>query len=257
MLGAIAGDIIGSAFEWNNIKTTDFPLFSDRSHFTDDTVMTVAVADCLMNKKDYFSTFKENGQKYPDAGYGDNFRQWLFSRQTEPNNSYGNGSAMRVSPIGFFFDDLDLVLVEAAKCTNITHDHPEARKGAQAVAGAIFLALTGKTKREIKDYIEKNFGYNLNRRLDDIRPDYKFDDSCQGSVPEAIISFLESENFEDAIRKAVSLGGDSDTIACITGGIAEAFYEGVPSDIMEKTKILLPLEFTQVIDKFYDYINNK
>ncbi|MCX6782035.1 MAG: ADP-ribosylglycohydrolase family protein [Candidatus Magasanikbacteria bacterium] len=254
MLGAIAGDIIGSVYEWNNIKTTDFPLFSDRSHFTDDTVMTVAVAECLISGKDYFLTFKEIGQKYPDAGYGDAFRQWLFSRQTEPNNSFGNGAAMRISPIGFFFNDLDSVLSKAVKCTNITHDHPEARKGAQAVAAAIFLARTGKTKAEIKDYVEKSFGYDLSRRLDDIRPNYKFDASCQGSVPEAIIAFLESTDYEDTVRKAVSLGGDSDTIACITGGIAEAFYKGVPNDIITKTRALLTPDLLDVVDKFYEHI---
>lgn len=257
MLGAIAGDIIGSAFEWNNKKTTDFPLFSEKSIFTDDTIMTVAVMESLLTNKDYFFKFKDIGRRYPDAGWGDVFRQWLFSRQEEPNDSFGNGAAMRVSPIGFFFDDLDYVLEETVVCTNISHDHIEARKGAQAVASAVFLARTGKTKQEIKEYVEKKFGYDLSRKLDDIRPNYRYDASCQGSVPEAIIAFLESENFEDAIRKAVSLGGDSDTIACVTGGIAEAFYKGVPSDIIKKVRALLTPELLEVIDKFYEHINNK
>lgn len=254
MLGAIAGDIIGSAFEWNNIKTTDFPLFSDRSHFTDDTVMTVIVADCLVNKKDYLSNFKEIGQKYPDCGYGDAFRRWLFSRRTEPNNSFGNGAAMRISPVGFYFDDIDTVLNEAEKITNITHDHPEARKGAQAVASAVFMARTGNAKEEIKGFIEKSFGYDLGRKLDDIRPGYKFDVSCQGSVPEAIIAFLESADYEDAVRKAISLGGDSDTIACMTGGIAEAFYKKIPDDIITNARARLTPDLLQIIDQFYEEI---
>ena len=257
MLGAIAGDIIGSAFEWNRIKTTDFPLFSEKSHFTDDTILTIAVAEGLLTDRDYFTKMKEFGQKYPDVTWGDNFRQWLFSRQTEPNKSFGNGAAMRISPVGFYFDNINDVLKEAQIVTNVSHDHEEARKGAQAIAAAIYLAKTGKSKSEIKEYIQNKFGYDLNRRLDDIRPVYKFDATCQGSVSEAIIAFLESENFEDAIRKAVSLGGDSDTLACMAGGIAEAFYKGVPSDIIEKVKKILPLEYLEIIDKFYENIDNK
>lgn len=255
MFGAIAGDIIGSAFEWNNKKTTDFPLFSEKSIFTDDTILTIAVAEGLLTDRDYFTKMKEFGQKYPDVTWGDNFRQWLFSRQTEPNKSFGNGAAMRISPVGFCFDNIEDVLKEAQIVTNVSHNHEEARKGAQAIAAAIFLAKTGKSKDEIKEYVENKFGYDLSRKLDDIRPIYQFDTTCQGSVPEAIIAFLESNDFEDTIRKAVSLGGDSDTLACMAGGIAEAFYKEIPEEIISKTRALLPSDFLEVIDEFYKKIN--
>lgn len=254
MFGAITGDVIGSIFEWQNIKTTNFPLFSDSSHFTDDTVMTVAVANALINKKNYLFSLKELGKKYPNVDYGDNFRQWLFSRQIEPNKSYGNGAAMRVSAIGFFFDSLENVLKEAENVTNVSHNHEEARRGAKAIASAIFLAKRGENKDSIKKYIEENFNYNLHRQLDEIRPNYKFDESCQGSVPEAIIAFLESIDFEDAIRKAVSLGGDSDTIACMTGSIAEAFYKKIPSYIIKEVKKRLTSDLLDIVEQFYKHI---
>lgn len=248
MFGAIAGDIIGSIFEWHNVKTTNFELFNRQSRFTDDTVMTVAIADAILNrevygnfiidtieaKKAYKYKLREYGKKYPDAGYGQMFNDWLTSKELRPYKSYGNGSAMRVSPVGFAFNSLKEVLKEAKRSAVVTHNHREGVKGAQAVASAVFLARTGRSKKEIKEYIEKKFKYNLNRRLDDIRPGYKFDSSCQGSIPEAIISFLEADSYEDAVRKAVSIGGDSDTIACIAGGIAQAYYKEIPSTMFLK-----------------------
>jgi len=250
LIGSICGDIIGSVFEWNNIKTTDFPLFSPKSNYTDDTVLTVAVADCIMNGKDYAEAFKEYGRKYPFAGYGGMFFKWIFSDSLLPYNSFGNGSAMRVSPVGFAFDTLDKVLDEAKKCAEVTHNHPEGIKGAQAVTAAIFLARQGENKDVIKKYVVGNFGYDLDRTLDDIRPYYDFDVTCQGSVPEAIIAFLESVDYEDAVRKAISIGGDSDTIACITGGIAQAFYKKIPYSIINKARGILDPDLLRIIDSF-------
>lgn len=250
MLGAIAGDIIGSVYEASPIKRTDFPLFQHASTFTDDTVLTVAVADCLLNQKDYTTTLQEYGRKYPDAGYGGNFRQWIFDEKPQAYNSWGNGSAMRVSPVGWAFKKLEQVLEEAEKSAAVTHNHPEGIKGAQATAAAVFLARTENSKAEIKSYIEENFAYDLSQKLEDIRPDYSFDVSCQGSVPQAILAFLESENFEDSIRLAVSLGGDSDTQACIAGSIAEAFYGSVPADIAQEVVDRLPKDLRNVTEKF-------
>lgn len=250
MIGAIAGDIIGSPYEWLGIKTTDFELFSKNSRFTDDTVLTVAIADCVLNKKDYAKTLKEYGRKYPHAGYGGWFINWLFEEPSYPYNSYGNGSAMRVSPIGFAFDDLDVVMEEARKSAEVTHNHPEGVKGAQAVAVAIFLARNGENKKTIKNKLSAMFGYNLDQKLDDIRPGYFFDVTCQGSVPQAIIAFLESNDYEDAVRKAVSLGGDSDTQGCITGGIAQAYYKDIPSYIIKDVEKILDPTLLSIIDAF-------
>lgn len=252
MLGAIAGDIIGSVYEWNNIKTTDFPLFSPRSRFTDDTVLTVAVADAILNGKDYALTIREYGRRYPQAGYGGSFAQWLKGDDLLPYNSFGNGSAMRVSPVGFACNSVAEVLDNAAKSAAVTHNHPEGIKGAQAVALAILLARQGQSKVVIKQEIETRFAYKLDRTLNDIRPAYRFDVSCQGSVPEAIIAFIESDNYEDAIRKAVSLGGDSDTIACVTGGIAQAYYKEIPGYIIKQLRNRLNPELLQVINAFSD-----
>jgi len=250
MIGAIAGDIIGSAYEWHNIKSKEFELFSPRSKFTDDTVLTIAVADCLLNGRDYAQTFKEYGRRYPHAGYGGNFNTWLHSDDLGPYNSFGNGSAMRVSPVGFAFDTLDDVLSQARRSAVVTHDHPEGIKGAQATAAAIFLARTRKDKKEIKAYIQSNFKYDLSPTLAEIRPAYSFDVTCQGSVPQAIIAFLESANYEDAIRNAISIGGDSDTIACITGGIAEAFYNSIPDEIVQKVRTILDSRLLSIVDLF-------
>jgi ADP-ribosylglycohydrolase len=250
MLGAIIGDIIGSSYEFKNWKSTDFPLFTPVSRFTDDTVLTVAVADCILHHRDYAKTFKEYGRRYPDAGYGGMFRDWLDSGRSGPYHSYGNGSAMRVSPVGFAFDSLTDVLREAKKSALPTHNHPEGVKGAQAIASAIFLARTGNGKNEIRKYIEKSFGYDLNRTLDEIRPSYRFDETCQGSVPEALIAFLEAANYEEAVRKAISLGGDADTLACIAGGIAEAFYKKIPRRIISQARQILGKELLAIIDEF-------
>ena len=250
MLGAITGDIIGSVYEWNNIKTKDFPLFDVNCQFTDDTVLTVAVAEVILNGGGYVERLKEYYRCYPDAGYGGNFRLWSESTSSEPYNSWGNGSAMRVSPVGFAGTDLDSVLREAKHSAEVTHNHPEGIKGAQATAAAIFLARNGYEKSAIKSYIETTFGYNLGQNLETIRPAYRFDVSCQGSVPQAILAFLESADFEDAIRNAVSLGGDSDTIACITGGIAEAFYGGVPEPIASQSLARLDHRLSAVTGEF-------
>jgi len=250
MIGAIAGDIIGSVYEHFSIKTTEFELFHQASRYTDDTVLTIAVADSIINSKDYAQTLKEYTRRYPNAGYGGSFYQWAFSDSFEPYYSFGNGSAMRVSPVGFAFDNLEKVLEEAEQSATVTHNHPEGIKGAQAVAAVVHLARHGHSKRKIKNYITEQFGYNLDRTLEQIRPNYQFDVTCQGSVPEAIIAFLEAENFEDAVRKAVSLGGDSDTIACMTGAMAQAYYGEVPYKIEEKARSILPQELLGVIDAF-------
>ncbi len=253
MIGAIAGDIIGSVYEWHNIKTTEFPLFDPRCTYTDDTVLTIAIADAILSGEEYGPKLKEWYRLFPGCGYGSGFRRWA-AHDTGQRHSMGNGSAMRVSPVGFAFDTLQEVLEEAKKSALPSHNHPEGIKGAQAAASAIFLARTGNNKNDIKSYMEKTFGYNLTRTLDDIRPRYRFDATCPGSVPEAIIAFLESNNYEDAIRKAISLGGDSDTIACIAGGIAEAFY-GIPDAIriraLEKLDDKLAIVVNLFARKYY------
>lgn len=250
MLGAIAGDIIGSVYEYHPLKTKSFPLFGETSKFTDDTVLTIAAASAILNSDDYGASIAMFAGRYPHADYGGLFTRWLQSLNKSPYNSWGNGSAMRVSPVGFAFDSVDEILNEARKSAEVTHDHPEGIKGAQATALAVYLARTGTSKGEIKGEIVKRFAYDLSRKLDEIRPAYSYDVSCQGTVPEAIIAFLESESFEDAIRNAVSLGGDSDTLACITGGIAQAFYREIPDEIKTAVHARLPLEFIQIIDQF-------
>jgi ADP-ribosylglycohydrolase len=250
MIGAIAGDVIGSVYEARPIKSYDFPLFSPGSTFTDDTVLTVAVASSILDKTDYADELKEFGLKYPEAGYGGFFLEWLFSSDPKPYGSWGNGSAMRVSPVGFAFDTAEEVLDEARKSAEPTHNHLEGIKGAEATALAVFLARTGSRKDFIREEITARFGYDLTRTIDKIRPVYGFDGSCQGTVPEAILCFLESTDYEDAVRKAVSLGGDSDTLACITGGMAEAFYKGVPYEIVTEVRAQLPDEFLDIIDEF-------
>ena len=250
MIGAIVGDIIGSVYEHRPIKTKEFPLFDPCCRFTDDSVLTIAVADAILNNIPYIESIREIGGQYPNAGYGASFIQWLFDPEPKPYNSWGNGSAMRVSPVGFAFSTEEDVLSHARKSAEISHNHPEGIKGAQATALAVYLARTTRKKEEIQKKISRRFGYDLDRKLDDIRPAYSFDISCQGTVPEAIISFLESESYEDAIRNAISLGGDSDTLACITGGIAEAFYGEVPPEIQRKVEELLPLDLWEITEKF-------
>ena len=250
MIGAIAGDIIGSVYEWHNIKRTDFPLFDKRSTFTDDTVLTVAIADAILTDSDYGEKLKEYFKLYPGRGYGAHFGKWAAHGPGKPYYSMGNGSAMRVSPVGFAFNTLDEVLGEAEKSAGVTHNHPEGIKGAQATASSIFLARGGAGKEEIKTYVESHFNYNLNESLDQIRTYYKHDETCPGSVPQAIKAFLESNDYEDAVRKAISIGGDSDTIACITGGIAEAYYKKVPHDIVERVKDILDPRLYQIVSEF-------
>ena len=244
MLGAIAGDVAGSRFEARPCQTNwdEFELFATASRFTDDTVMTCAVADALMQgakgekavKSAMAASMQHWGHCYPKAGYGGRFARWLSLRETEAYNSFGNGSAMRVSPVGWVFNSLEEVERQARFSAEVTHNHPEGVKGACSVAGSIFLARTGASKNDIRAYVAGKYGYDLDRSLADIRQSYTFDVTCQGSVPEAIIAFLESENFEEAIRKAIWLRGDADTQAAIAGGIAEAFYGGVPFEIAEK-----------------------
>lgn len=252
MLGAIAGDMIGSTYEFNNCRTKEFPLFTDQSCFTDDSILTVAVADVLLQGGSYTEAFKRYYRQYPNpcGSYGVRFQQWASSDDPAPYSSWGNGSAMRVSPVGFAFDDLETVLREAAATATVTHNHPEGIKGAQATAAAIFLGRTGSSKVDIQSYIEATFGYDLRRSLDDIRPTYQFNESCQGTVPEAMIAFLAASDFEDALRNAVSLGGDSDTLTCITGGMAEAFYGGVPEAIAAQVYSRLDLPLRHITETF-------
>lgn len=259
IIGAIIGDIAGSRFEWNNCKSTQFEFFTPACRFTDDSVMTIAVADWLANHNDLSETMHKWGNNYPHAGYGGMFRRWLFSMSPEtrkPYNSFGNGSGMRVSPCGFYARSIEEALDLARQSAEVTHNHPEGIKGAQAIASAIFLAQKGESKQTIKDYIEKTFGYDLHRTLDEIRPNYDFDVTCQGSCPEAILAFLESNDYESAIRLAISLGGDSDTIACMSGGIAAAFY-GVPDELIGQAEAFLDSNMTGAIHAFEMAISDR
>lgn len=250
LLGAMAGDVIGSVYEANPTKQLDFKLFSGYSTFTDDTVLTVAVADWLMSKGDLTEILQRYGQKYVYAGFGWGFRKWMMSPNPRPYNSWGNGSAMRVGAVGWFFETLEETLAAARESAEVTHNHPEGIKGAQSVAACIYMARKGKSKQEIKDYVIDTFGYDLNRTCEEIRPDYPFEVSCQASVPESIIAFLDSTDFESTIRLAVSLGGDSDTQACIAGSIAEAFYGGVPDHIAAEVIQRIPKELMDVVMRF-------
>ena len=249
MIGAIFGDIVGSLYEFDNIKTTEFNIFNPSAFFTDDTVLSVALADSIMLGTDYAENCKKFVQYYPNASYGASFRHWASSSSRDPYNSWGNGSAMRVSPVGFAYSSIEKVLEKAKKSASITHNHPEGIKGAQATASVIFLARTGRSKDEIQKFVESHFEYDLSRSLDEIRPTYSFDVSCQGTVPEAIIAFLESANFQQAIRLAISLGGDSDTLACITGGIAQAFY-GIPEEVSDYVYTKLDSRLQQITRAF-------
>lgn len=282
MLGAIIGDIVGSVYEWHNIKTKDFPLFRDDCFFTDDTVMTIATADALMSggeTDDFINAYKKWGRLYPDAGYGGRFGSWIHSDDRKPYNSWGNGSAMRVSPCAWvmncgFYGRTGCWPSNGWECVTksaeVTHNHPEGVKGAQATAVAIFLSRfyaeghafdycqpwsVEELKDEIKKLIESNLGYDLSRTLDEIRPTYRFNESCQDTVPQAIIAFLESMDFEDAIRNAISLGGDSDTLAAITGSIAEAAY-GVPDWIRDKALSYLDAPLRDVYNRWTSYVEN-
>lgn len=260
MYGAILGDIIGCPFEFDRgEKTKNFPLFSAESEFTDDTVMTLAVAEALLDITPQMSdaqimtritkSLRLYGLRYPNAGYGVRFHRWLHDRHPKPYNSFGNGSAMRVSAAGWLFDDLTTVRRMARLSAEVTHNHPEGIKGAESVACAIYLARTGSTKEEIRDFIETIFDYDLSRTCDEIRPDYRHVESCQETVPEAFAAFLEGTSFEDVIRTAVSLGGDCDTLTCIAGSMAEAFY-GVPEELKDECRKRLTDDLLQILDRF-------
>lgn len=250
MIGAIAGDIIGSVYEHVPIKTPVFPLFHPRSTFTDDSVLTVAIAEAILSGRPYFETVRMFGRRYPRAGYGGSFLEWLLIDDPQPYRSWGNGSAMRVSPVGWAFASEDEVLQQAHASAEITHNHPEGIKGAQATALAIYLARTGADKEAIRTRIQDQFSYDLTRTVDTIRPGYTFDVSCQGTVPEALIAFLDTDSYEEAVRSAVSLGGDSDTLACIAGSIAEAFYGGVPEHIRTEVQARLTPDLWQITEAF-------
>lgn len=249
LIGAICGDIIGSWYEFSPTKSLDFELFTYQSRFTDDTVCSVAIADALMTDRDFVGKLKHWCRKYPKAGYGGKFNWWFRQDDPQPYNSWGNGSAMRVSAVGAFASSIDEVLDLAKRSAEVSHNHPEGIKGAQATALAIFLALHGSSKEEIKEQIETRFGYDLSRKYYDIQPRYRFDVSCQGSVPEAIIAFLESTDYESAIRLAVAYGGDADTQAAITSGIAAAYYGEIPDFILTECLSRLPDDIKEVIAK--------
>ena len=261
MYGAILGDIVGSIYGKHPIKKKDFQFLSYGCRFTDDTVMTVAVAEALLDsmgkneadhKKSLVASMRKWGQKYANAGYGGRFIDWLFNANPCPYNSWGNGSAMRVSSAGWLYDTLEETLEKAKWTAEVTHNHPEGIRGAQAVAAAVYMARNGKTKEEIKAYITNRFYYDLNRTCDGIRPKYQFDVSCQGSVPEAIIAFLEGNDLNDTIRNAVSLGGDSDTLACMAGAIAEA-YRGIGFGQVSAVRDRVPDDMREVLDRFDEY----
>ncbi len=250
MLGVIAGDVIGPRFEWAPIKTIEFSLFHPLCSFTDDTVLTVATASAILRGAPFDETYLDFGRRYPRAGYGGNFHKWLAAIDPRPYNSYGNGSAMRVAPVGWACADEPSVLREAERSAAVTHDHPEGVKGAQATALAVFMARRGASKDEIRGGIGSRFGYDLNRTTSQIRPTYHFDVTCQGTVPEALIALFESTDYESAVRLAISLGGDSDTLAAITGGVAHAFYRVMPDPIVREVRGRLPDEFLRVLDEF-------
>lgn len=265
MYGAILGDIIGSPYEFDlGNKTKQFPLFSDGSIFTDDTIMTIAMADALMGASNdeliikcrIVESLQHWGKLYPHAGYGIRFSDWLESDNPQPYNSYGNGSAMRVSSVAWLYDDLETVRKIARFSAEVSHNHPEGIKGAEAVASAIYLARTGSTKAQIREYMDKEFEYCLVLTCDEIRPTYHHVESCQETVPEAITAFLEGESFEDAIRTAVSLGGDCDTLTCITGSIAEGFW-GIPDALKQECLTRLPKQLRDVLLRFDVYIASK
>ena len=265
MLGAIIGDIVGSPYEWDNIHTTDFPLMTAKSDFTDDSVMTIAVAKALMDsygaddetiKEALVMNMQNLGRHYPNRGYGGRFRMWLQTDQPKPYNSFGNGSAMRVAAAGWLYRTLEETLHAAELTSVVTHDHPEGVKGAQSIAAAIFLARARVDKEDIRTYLVREFGYDLYRTLDEIRPTYQFDETCQGSVPESIIAFMEGKGYVDTIRKAISIGGDSDTIAAIAGSIAEAYY-GIPEQVEKQAFDRLPTELRSEVYRFRQfYVKN-
>ena len=250
MLGAIVGDIVGSVHEFIGTKTKEFPLFVPDSRFTDDTVLTVAIAEWVLTGRDLIDLLHEYTQAYPRRAYGIRYGRWADTRSRQPYNSYGNGAAMRVSPVGFAFDTIEEVLRQAERSAAVTHNHPEGIRGAQATAAAVFFARRTQDRDEIRRELETRFGYALGPRLDDIRPTYRFNETCQDTVPQALIAFLESTDYEDAIRNAVSLGGDADTLAAIAGGVGEAYYGGVPAGIAARGVELLDEKLATVLRRF-------
>lgn len=261
MLGALVGDIIGSTYETYNTKRMDFDLFEKKSSFTDDSVMTLAVAKWLMEDESHTIHYliycmQELGDQYPFAGYGARFVQWLSDENPQPYNSWGNGAGMRVSPVGLYARTLDEALALSALTASVSHNHPEGVKGAQAIATSVFLCKHGKSKQEIRKYVEKTFDYNLHRTIAEIRPRYGFDISCQGSVPEAIIAFLEGNSFEEVIRLAISLGGDSDTIGAMAGAIAACCYE-IPQSIIERCIAILTNDLKEIQTNFWKLIETR
>ena len=250
MIGAIAGDIIGSVYEQHPIKNKDFPLFHPRCVFTDDTVLTVAIAEAILTGTPHVDAVRQVGNRSPRAGYGKAFTRWRRTPNAAPYNSWGNGSAMRVSPVGFAFSTQAEVLAQAEATAVITHNHPEGVKGAQATALAVFLARIGTDKETIRARLADRFHYDHSRTIDDIRPGYRFDVSCQGPVPEAILAFLDADSYEDTVRNTVSLGGDSDTLGCLAGGIAEAFHGCVPDPVRAKVQEVLPPDLWSITKAF-------
>lgn len=264
MLGALFGDIVGSVYEWHNIHTKEFPLLVDHSRFTDDTVMSIAVCDAFLEGMDHhyddnqlketlIKKMREYGRKYPGRGFGGMFAQWLVASDPKPYNSFGNGSAMRVSSVGWLYNSLEEVNHYAKISAEVTHNHVEGIKGAQAIASSIYLARQKKSKEEILEYIKQTYGYNVDESLDEIRKYYSFNVTCQGSVPQAIRAFYESTGYEDALRSAISIGGDSDTIACMTGGIAEAYY-GMPKHLQDLALSKLDPDLITIINRFQDKV---
>lgn len=251
MLGAIIGDIIGSRYENRKVKSYDFLLFDPYSRFTDDTVLTIAVANALLKGTPYVHEIRHFALQHPRASYGGGFSKWMRNPVPQPYNSFGNGSAMRVSPIGFMAQSENWALSEAKKSAEVTHNHPEGIKGAQAVALAIYLARTGADKVTIRQTISERFGYDLSQTIEQIKPTYRPSVTCQGSVPQSIIAFLDSSDYESAIRNAIWLNGDADTMACIAGGIAEAFYQDIPTFMLDEAMQRLPDDFKGIIQAFY------
>ncbi len=260
MLGAVVGDVIGSRFEWNNHKSKDFQLFTEDCHLTDDSLMTLAVAEALMKSKEDFSDLSEVvihsmqklGRKYPHAGFGSRFYQWLNEQNPQPYGSFGNGAAMRISPVALAASSLEEAIILSKEVTKVSHNHPEAIKGSEAVTAAVYLAKAGKSKEDILEYILDHY-YQIDFSLDEIRESYGFDVSCQGSVPQALQAFYESTDFEDSIRNAISIGGDSDTIAAITGSISGVYY-GIPDQLISQTETYLDSCLGHIMKQFDAYI---
>jgi ADP-ribosylglycohydrolase len=250
MKGAIAGDIIGAHWEFLSTKDKAFPLFGDHYYYTDDTILTLAVAETVLDGLGYEDSLVKWSRRYPHQAWGIRYKNWFESDVRAPYNSFGNGSAMRVSPVGWAFKTLEETEEGAERSAAVTHNHPEGIKGAQSVAAAIFMARNGSSKSEIRTYLERRYGYDLSRKYVDIQPGYMFDVTCQGSVPEAIIAFLDSTDFEDTIRNVIALGGDADTQAAIAGSIAEAFYGGVPDAIWKRCESVLEPEMRSLIERF-------